>query len=58
MLADILPASTIHMTLHDLVSPEMCISQSEEAYGRETAASIKKAADIVEDIRKEYTGRK
>lgn len=58
MLAGVLPASTIHMTLHDLVSPEMCISQSEEVYGRETANSIKKAADIAEDIRKEYTGRK
>lgn len=58
MLADILPASTIHMTLHDLVSPEMHISQSEEAYGREIAASIKKAACIAEDIRKEHTGKK
>ena len=58
MLAGVLPASTIHMTLHDLVSPEMCISQSEEVYGRETANSIKMAADIAEDIRKEYTGRK
>ena len=58
MLADILPASTIHMTLHDLVSLEMCISQSEEAYRRETADSIKKAACIAEDIRKEHTGKK
>ncbi len=57
MLADVLPASTIHMTLHDLVSPEIHISQSEEAYESEIADSIKKAAGIAEAIRKEYNGR-
>ena len=57
MLADALPASTIHMTLHDLISPEICISQSEEAYESEIADSVKKAAGIAEDICKEYNGR-
>ena len=29
MLASILPASSLHMTLHDLISREMCISHTE-----------------------------
>ncbi len=58
MLADVLPASVIHMTLHDLVSPEIRVSRSEEEYEREIADSIKRAAGIVEDIRREYAGRR
>lgn len=58
MLASPLPETTIHMTLHDLVSPEMCAAHFAEEYEREVVQSIRVAADIVEDIRKEYAGRK
>ena len=58
MLALPLPDAAIHMTLHDLISPEMCSSDSGEEYACEVAQSIIKAADTVANIRKEYTGRK
>ncbi|MBR6164388.1 MAG: hypothetical protein IKQ45_00490 [Clostridia bacterium] len=58
MLAIPLPDDAIHMTLHDLVSPEMCSSYPAEAYDPEVVQSIDRAAGIVEDIRKEYAGRK
>ncbi|MBQ9009687.1 MAG: hypothetical protein IJ088_10200 [Clostridia bacterium] len=58
MLASPLPESTIHMTLHDLISPEMCSSGSEEEYNHEVAQSFVRASGIVEEIRKDYAGRK
>ena len=57
MLASELPAPTIHMTLHDLVSPEMCSSYSPEAYKLEVMRSTYQAAGIVEAIRRKYSGR-
>ena len=60
MLAAPLPASTVHMTLHDLVSPEMCFSNPEDArqYAREADVSLKRAAGIAEEIRKVFAGRR
>ena len=58
MLAAPLPEAAIHMTLHDLISPETCPSDSAEEYDREVVQSITRASAIVEDIRKEYAGRK
>lgn len=100
MLAQPLPASSIHMTLHDLISPEICVSSpemcvscakeacaeeicmeevcteeacmeeacmeeicmeeacTEEDYRARTADSLKKAAGIIEGIRKDYAGQK
>ncbi len=58
MLASRLDASTIHMTLHDLISPEMCASNAASAYNREVADSIDRAAGIVEAIRKDCTGKR
>lgn len=58
MLAEPLPDATIHMTLHDLLSPEVCASASAEAYHGEFARSIAQAVDIIADIRKEFAGRR
>ncbi len=58
MLAHPLPASTIHMTLHDLISREMCASDSEKDYKQEVEDSISRAVDIVSAIRKDYAGRR
>jgi len=60
MLASSLPMDAVHMTLHDLVSPEKCTSDpmDRERYNREIAESLSRAADIVEHIRNEYAGRK
>ncbi len=60
MLMPALPASTIHMTLHDLVSPEQCVSVAAHpgAYEREMAESLNNAVKIVEKIRKDYVDRK
>lgn len=60
MLASPLSASTIHMTLHDLISPEMCASDpaDEARYGMEVADSLDKAADIAAEIQKRDGGRK
>lgn len=60
MLAHPLPASTLHMTLHDLLSPEssaygLCDRQKYEA---EMAESIDKAADIVAQIQRDFAGRR
>jgi len=60
MLAEPLPASTVHMTLHDLVSPEMCgcDPKNESLYNNKIRTSLKQAARISEEIREAYTGRK
>lgn len=63
MLAEKLPAYSIHMTLHDLVSPEMNPASSEggdseESYRNEVSCSIDEAVKIVEEIRKEFAGRR
>ena len=58
LLADALPMSAIHMTLHDLVSPEACVSAAPEAFREETADSLRKAADIMAAIRRDYAGRR
>ncbi len=60
MLASPLPVSSCHMTLHDLVSPEMCVSGScdGESYRREVAESLSEAVHSVNAIRSEYAGKK
>ena len=60
MLSAFLPASTVHMTLHDLVCPELCRSDwaRQEKYSLEVADSLEQAVKIVEKIRKEYAGQK
>lgn len=59
MLMPPLPASTIHMTLHDLVSPEQCVLDAAHpsAYEHEMAESLNSAVRIVEEIRRDYAGR-
>ena len=57
MLASILPASSLHMTLHDLISREMCISHTEESYRAKKAESLDSAAAITEEIQKDYAGQ-
>lgn len=60
MLASSLPLSTTHMTLHDLISPEMCAADfaDERRYAREVTDSISRAVKIVEEIRRDYAGRR
>lgn len=60
VLAEPLPASTLHLTLHDLVSPEMCASgpADQESYSREVADSLSKAEKVVREIKSEYLGEK
>ena len=60
MLAETLPASTIHMTLHDLISPETGRSDpaDQERFIHEAGSSLRRAAGIVEEIRTEFAGRK
>lgn len=60
MLASPLPASTLHMTLHDLISPENCASDPENRvqYDREREESLKQAADIAAQISRDFAGRK
>ena len=60
MLAEQLPVSALHITLHDLVSPERCESDPKdaEAYNREMRVSLEKAAETVEGIRRDFGGRK
>lgn len=60
MLADVLPASTIHMTLHDLISPEMCSAEaanSGEVYKLEVENSLRSAVEISTAIREEFAGK-
>ncbi len=59
MFADPLPVPTIHMTLHDLISPEQCVSDPADTahYNHEISCSLRKAAEITEELRKEYAGR-
>lgn len=58
MLAEPLPAAAIHMTLHDLVSPETRAADGADACEAEIAESLRKAAAIAEGIRREFQGRK
>lgn len=58
MLASPLPDASIHMTLHDLVSPEMYSFDSARGYEHKVVQSIFRAAEIIEEIREEYAGRK
>ena len=54
MLASPLPASTVHMTLHDLASPETRTSGTAEEYRREIADSVRGAEEITEGIRRDW----
>lgn len=59
LLASPLPVSTFHMTLHDLISPEKCVSDPSDAegYRREVDDSFNRAKDMVREIQKEYAGK-
>lgn len=59
MLADALPRSTLHMTLHDLVSPEQARSApgDGDSYGGELRSSLERAARAVEALRREPGGQ-
>ena len=59
MLAKPLPVSTLHMTLHDLVSPEQNASGSEgeKQYDREVENSLRQAEIIVRNIQERYAGQ-
>ncbi len=59
MCADPLPASTLHMTLHDLMDPErdMAPGMGEDAYARAVDESLGRARDIVRDLREKHAGR-
>lgn len=56
MLASPLPPSTIHMTLHDLLSPDT--GGSAEGFLEDVRGSLAKAACIVEELKGEYAGQK
>ena len=58
MLASLLPVSTIHMTLHDLVSPEQYPYMPGIEYMQKLNESLNRADEIVEEIRQEYAGTK
>ena len=60
LLADPLPASAIHLTLHDLISPDQRGSAPEDGAGfsREIADSLDRASAVVDGIRRDYAGRK
>ena len=60
MLASPLPVTALHMTLHDLISPENCASDPANAVQceEEMAASLEQAAAIVAQIQKDFAGRK
>ncbi len=59
MLAKPLPISTLHMTLHDLVSPEQNASgrEEEKQYAREVENSLEQAESIVRGIQERYAGQ-
>lgn len=59
MLASPLPVSSFHMTLHDLISPEKCLSDPSDAesYSREVEESLDKAKRLVEEIKNKYAGK-
>ena len=57
MLADPLPESEIHMTLHDLVFPESGEAASGEAFASAVTDSTVRAAEIAEEIRREHGGK-
>lgn len=58
MLASPLPESSLHMTLHDLISLENCSTDPESRvrYGRELVESLDRSAEIVAQIQKEFAG--
>lgn len=60
MLAAPLPSSSIHMTLHDLVSPEKCASDPADKarYHQEMTQSLHRASAIVEKIKNEHRDKR
>jgi protein-tyrosine-phosphatase len=60
MFAAPLPASTIHMTLHDLICPEQCDSDPADRarYYHEISASLRSAAETAGQIREKFAGQK
>ena len=60
MLAARLPASTFHMTLHDLISPEQCTCDpsDQERYIREMTDSLDQAVPIARAIQSEFAGQR
>ena len=57
MLADPLDPAQIHMTLHDLCSPSLPTREG-ETYADKVVLSAERAAKIVEEIHRDYQGRK
>lgn len=57
MMAAPLHPDTIHMTLHDLISPENRMSANEENYKIELEKSQLRAVEITEKIRRDYGDR-
>ena len=52
-----LPASTFHMTLHDLVSPPLKADSSLMEYFSEMDESIRRADPIVRELKEKYSGK-
>lgn len=59
MLAQPLPEDSLHMTLHDLVSPEQTLSggEGEKEYAREVENSVNLAETVVRSIQERYAGQ-
>ena len=57
MLAQRLPGTTFHMTLHDLVSPEQKTAHSLPDYFHEMDDSLRRAVEIVSSLRGSYRGK-
>ncbi len=58
MLAERLPVSTVHMTLHDLLSPEGGISCTAGEKAGKIWDSVLRAAEIVDSAARDYAGQR
>ncbi len=58
MLAERLPVSTVHMTLHDLLSPEAGITGTAGEKAGKIWDSVLRAAEIVDSAARDYAGQR
>ncbi|MBR6707008.1 MAG: hypothetical protein IKI84_10045 [Clostridia bacterium] len=58
MLAERLPVSTVHMTLHDLLSPEAGISGTAEERSGRILESVLRAGEIVDSVVRDLAGQR
>ena len=58
MLAERLPVSTVHMTLHDLLSPEAGISGTAEEKAGKIWESVLRAGEIVDSAARDLAGQR